>query len=187
MEIVTIRRQDHYAMPKVCCACGEPAESRRLMASGSSRGGVRFVNLSFPLCNRCAQLAKTVNQRRRTARWIGLGVVLFLVVVAVIASYASEAIPDTSFFTLLGGVIILAPVALLGIWIAQWLASNVGLNREVRRAFRRVLKAVKIRRYDVDMWGEGHITFAFINAHFADLFQEMNTGVVLSGKLGETG
>lgn len=185
MEVVTIRRQDHYKMPQVCCACGESAESGRLMASGSSRGGMRFVNLSFPLCNRCAQLAKIVNRRRKTARWVGLGIVLFLSIVAVVASLISETISDFSFFTFLGSLVILAPLALLGMWVAQWLASNVSLDREVRLAFKRVSKAIKIRRYDVDMWGEGYITFAFINKHFADLFQEMNTGVVLSGKLSE--
>ncbi len=176
MHVVTIRRQDHYKMPQVCCACGEPAESGRLMASGSSRGSMRFVNLSFPLCDRCAQRAKTVNQRRKVARWVGLGAVLCLSIVAVIVSHVSETISDFSFFDFLSSLVILAPFALLGMWIAQWLASNIGLEREVRLAFSRVSKAIQIKRYDVDMWEEGHITFEFINEHFADLFQEMNTG-----------
>jgi hypothetical protein len=148
---------------------------------------MRFVNLSFPLCDRCAQLGKIVNRRRRTARWVGLGIVLFLSVVAIVVSYVSETISDFSFFTFLGSLIILAPLALLGMWVAQWLASNVSLGREPRLAFQRVSKAIKIRQYDVDMWGKGYITFTFINKHFADLFQEMNMGVVLPGKLNEIG
>ncbi len=186
METVTIRHQDQYAMPKVCCACGEPSGSGKLMASGSSGGGSRFVNFSFPLCDRCAQLAKIVNRRRRGARWVGLGVVLVLAIVAVVVSNASETISDVSFFTLLSGLIIIAPFALLGVWIAQWVASNAGLNRDVRRAFKRVSKAVKIKRYDIPTWEKGYITFAFVDEQFADHFQEMNTGVVLPGKLGET-
>ena len=98
MQVVTIRRQDHYKMPQVCCACGEPAESGRLMASGSSRSSMRFVNLSFPLCDRCAQQAKIVNRRRRIARWVGLGNILLLSIVAVITSYMSGIISDFSVF-----------------------------------------------------------------------------------------
>lgn len=184
METVTIRHQGQYSMPKICCACGSPAESGKLMISGSSRGLVRFVNLSFPLCNQCAHVSQAINRRRRTARRIGLSIVLFLIIGATAVSYASAAIPDISLFTLLGGLIPLAPLIVLEIWAAQWLASNVGLDREVRRAFRRVLKAVRINRYDVNIMGDGHITFEFINEQFADLFQKMNTGVVLPGKMG---
>lgn len=185
MQVVTIRRQDHYKMPKVCCACGEPAESGRLMASGSSKSSMRFVNFSFPLCDRCAQQAKIVNQRRRCSRRVGLGIILFLSIVAIIGSYGSPMISDFSFFTFLGGLIFLVPLVVIVMWIAQWLASNVSLDREVRSAFQRVSKAIKIRHDDVDMWGKGYITFTFLNERFADLFQKMNTGVVLPGKLNE--
>ena len=187
METVTIRHKDQYAMPKICCACGDPSGSGKLMASGSSRGGSRFFNFSFPLCDRCAQVAKIVNQRRRVARWVGLGVVLVLGIVAVIVSAASGMISNVSFFTLLSGLIIVAPFALLGMWIAQWLASNTGLDQDVSQVFKRITRAVKVKRYDVTSWDKGYITFTFIDERFADLFQEMNTGVVLSGKLGETG
>jgi hypothetical protein len=183
METVTIRHQGQYSMPKICCACGSSAESGKLMISGSSRGLVRFVNLSFPLCNPCAHLSQAINRRRKMARWIGLSIVLFLTIGVIAVSYASAAIPDISLFTLLGGLMPLAPFIVLEIWAAQWLASNIGLNREARQAFRRVLKAVKIKRYDVNVLGDGHITFEFINERFADLFQEMNTGVVLPGKV----
>ncbi len=188
METVTIRYQDQYTMPKVCCACGEPVGVGRLLVSGASGGGGRLVNFSFPLCDRCAQLAETVNQRRRTARRIGLGIVLFLSIVAVVVSYASNVISGFTFFTFLSGAIFFIPAALLGMGIAQWLASNVSLDRQVSQSFRRVAKAVKVKRYDTNMWGKkGHITFRFVNDQFADLFQEMNTGVVLPGKLDEIG
>ena len=188
METVTIRHQDQYTMPKVCCACGEPVGLGRLLVSGASRGGTQLVNFSFPLCDGCAQLAETVNRRRRTARWVGLGVVLFLSLVVAVVAYASDAVLGFSFFTFLSGLIFLIPAVLLGVGIAQWLASNVSLDRQVSQSFRRVAKAVRVNRFDVDTWGKkGYVTFTFANDQFADLFQEMNTGVVLPGKLDEIG
>jgi len=187
METVTIRRQDHYTMPKVCCACGAPAESGRLMTSGYSKSGVGFVNFSFPLCDRCALLSKTINRRRSTARRAGLASTLLLITAVSGIASVSGALQDVSLFTFLGGLAILAPLALLGILIAQCLVSTVGLTSEVRRTFQRVAKAVKIKAYDADMWGEGYITFAFVNEPFADLFRQMNQGVILPGKLSKLG
>jgi len=184
MEIVTIRQQDQYVLPKVCCACGAPAESGRLLASGSSRSSARFVNLFFPLCDRCAHLSAIVSRRRRIIRWAGLGLSLLASIAGLGISYVLGAIPDISLFTFLGSLTIFVPLALLGTLIAQWLVSVVGLNREVRETFRRVSKAAKVKRYDADVLGGGYITLAFVNEHFADLFQQMNTGVVLPGRLG---
>ncbi len=188
METVTIRHQNQYTMPKLCCSCGEAVGVGRLLVSGASRGGPMLLNFSFPLCDRCAQLAETVNQRRRNARRIGLGIVLFLGIVAIVVSYASGGISGFTFFTFLSGAIIFIPLALLGMGIAQWLASNVNLDRKVSQSFRRVAKAVRVKRFDAAMLGgKEYITFMFVNEQFADLFQEMNTGVVLSGKLDEMG
>ena len=187
METVTIRRQDHYTMPRVCCACGAPAESGRLMTSGYSRGGVGFVNLSFPLCDRCALISKTINRRRSIARWAGLVSALVLVIVVSGIASVSGALQDISLFTFLGSIAILVPLALLGILIAQWLVSIVGLTSEVRKTFARVARAVKIKAYDADMWGEGYITFVFVDELFANRFRQMNRGVVLPGKLSKLG
>lgn len=174
-------------MPRICCACGAPAESGRLMTSGYSRSGVGFVNFSFPLCDRCALISKTINRRRSIARWAGLASALLLIIAVFGIASVSGALQALSLFTFLGSLAILAPLALLGILIAQSLVSTVGLTSEVRRTFKRVVKAVKIRAYDADVWGEGYITFAFVNQPFADLFRQMNQGVVLPGKLSKLG
>ena len=185
METVTIRLQDQYVMPNVCCACGAPAGAGKLTTSGFSRGSMRFVNLSFPLCDRCARLSEMVNRRRRNSRLAALGLSLFLCAVLTIPQ-AFEVVPGTSVYTFLGSLIILVPLVLLGTLAAQWFASVVGLGHEVRKTFRRVSKAVGIRRYDTNPLGDGYITLAFGNEQFADLFQETNVGVVLPGRLGQS-
>lgn len=184
METVTIRLQDQYVMPQVCCACGAPAGTGKLTTSGFSRGSGRFLNLAFPLCDRCARLSEMVNRRRRASRLVALGVCLFLCV-ALGLPQALGAVPGTSVYTLLGSLIVLAPLALVGMLAAQWFASVVGLEREVRDTFRRVSRAVGIERYDTNPLGDGYVTLAFGNEQFADLFQKTNVGVVLPGGLGQ--
>jgi hypothetical protein len=182
METVTIRLQDQYVMPEVCCACGAPAGTGKLTTSGFSRGSGRFLNLTFPLCDRCARLSEMVNRRRRTSRWVALGVSLFLCV-ALGLPQTLEAVPGTSVYTFLESLIVLAPLALVGMLAAQSFASVVGLEREVRDTFRRVSRAVGIEHYDTDPLGDGYVTLAFGNEQFADLFQKINVGVVLPGGL----
>jgi hypothetical protein len=184
METVTIRLQEQYVMPGVCCACGEPAGTGKLTTSGFSRGSGRVLNLSFPLCDRCALLSEMVNRRRRIGRWMTLGASLF-VCVALGVPQAFEVVPGTSVYTFLGSLIVLVPLALLGMLAAQSLASVVGLEHEVRETFRRVSKAVGIKRYDTDPLGGGYVTLAFDNEQFADLFQQRNVGIVLPGRLGQ--
>jgi len=182
METVTIRLQDQYAMPSVCCACGAPAGAGRLVKSGSSWSQGKVLNLSFPLCDRCALLSKTLNRRRRVSCLAGLALSLLLCTATFAISWAFE--PGDQLDAVLGSLIVLTPLALVGTLIAQWLVTVVGVDRAAGRTYRRVLRAVKVRRYDPDMFGGGYITLTFANDHFADLFREMNVGVVMPGGVG---
>jgi len=116
---------------------------------------------------------------------IGLGLSVLLCAAALGTFQASEVIPPViPMDDLLGGLTVLALLALLGTLVAQWLVPVVGVTREVRTAYRRVSRAVNVRRYDPDVLGGGYVTFAFGNREFADRFQEMNGGVVSAGRVG---
>lgn len=185
MKEVTIRAQETYHMPNLCCACGEPAGTAKLTARSASRGG-RMLNLAFPLCDSCARVYARIHRRRRNAFLIGLGVSLFLCIAAFALSRVLEGNPSPALDTILGGVIVLVPVAVIGALIAPWLMVILGLDPETRRTFRNVSNGAKIKRYDPDVFGRGgHVTLTFNDETFTTRFIEMNTGVVLPGRMGK--
>lgn len=184
MKDVTIRAQEVYQTPNLCCACGAPAGTAKLTARSASRGG-RMLNLAFPLCDSCAQVYARVHRRRRNAFVIGLGVSLFLCIATFALSRVLEANPSPTLDTALGVLIILVPVALVGALVAPWLLVVLGLDPETRRTFRSVSEGAKIKRYDPDVFGRGgHVTLSFNDETFTERFVEMNTGVVLPGRMG---
>lgn len=182
MEVVTIRLQSQYQMPRVCCACGAPAGAGKLMISRSSLWEARFLNLAFPLCDRCALLAQSIGRRRRRVLLTGLGASLLFCAVAFGLGQTFVAVPGGLLDRAIGLLLLLAVLTFLGSWVGRWLASLIGLTAESRATYRRVSGAVRVRRYDPDPFGGGYVTFAFGNRDFADRFQEMNTGVVLEGR-----
>lgn len=187
VEIVTIRLQEHYAMPPVCCACGMPAGTAKLTASASSARKGRVLNLAFPLCDPCAATFATVQRRRRISCLGGVALSLLMCLLAFGLSRLLLATPSTFLDTLLGILLVLLPLIVLGTVLAQWLVSVIGLSRQERETYRLVSKGATIRRYDPSDVGVGYITLAFVNEEFADRFQEMNTGVVTSGPFGRSG
>jgi hypothetical protein len=83
-------------------------------------------------------------------------------------------------------LIVLVPVAVIGALIAPWLMVILGLDPETRRTFRNVSNGAKIKRYDPDVFGRGgHVTLTFNDETFTTRFIEMNTGVVLPGRMGK--
>lgn len=184
METVTIRLRDQFSMPPVCCACGAPRGTASLMISRSSLREARFLNLAFPLCDRCARLSSIVVRRRRMTALAGLGLSLLFCVFAFGLSQVFGVAAGDPLDDLIGVLAVVGFVALAGTLVAQWLVSVVGLAPETRRAHRLVSKAVRVMRYDPDSLGGGYVTFAFGNADFAEQFQRMNTGVVLPGRGG---
>ena len=185
MKEVTIRAQETYHMPNLCCTCGEPAGTAKLTARSASRGG-RMLNLAFPLCDSCAQVYARIHRRRRNAFLIGLGLSLFLCIATFALSRVLEANPSPTLDTILGVLIILVPVALVGALVAPWLMVTLGIDPETRGTFRNVSNGAKIKRYDPDVFGRGgHVTLVFNNETFIKRFVEMNTGVVLPGRMGD--
>lgn len=185
MKDITIRAQETYRMPNLCCACGEPAGTAKLTARSASRGG-RILHLAFPLCDSCAHLYARIHRRRRNTFLIGLGVSLFLCIAAFALSQVLEGNPSPTLDTILGGLVILVPVAGVGALIAPWLIVTLGLDPETRKTFRRVANSAKIKRYDPDVFGKGgHVTLSFNDETFTERFMEMNTGVVLPGRIGD--
>lgn len=184
MNEVTIRAQETYRTPNLCCACGEPAGTAKLTARSASRGG-RMLNLAFPLCDSCAHVYARIHRRRRNVFLIGLGVSLVLCIAAFALSQVLEGTPNPTLDTILGGLIILVPVAVVGALVAPWLMVALGLDPETRSTFRDVSDGAKIKRYDPDVFGRGgHVTLTFNDETFTERFVEMNTGVVLPGRMG---
>jgi hypothetical protein len=180
METVILRLKDQYAMPPVCCACGAPAGVERLgVSAGTSR---RSVSISFPLCDRCAHATSMVERRRRISCWGALGLSAFLCVGAIGTGIALGVDSDTasvSLDNLIGGLLLLAVLTLVTGLVIQWLVSIIGLAPEVRRAYKQVSKAARIKSYEPGFIGRGYITFALRNDRFADLFKEMNAEAVV--------
>jgi hypothetical protein len=186
METVTIRIQDHYAMPPICCACGAPAGSAKLTASASKARSGRILHLAFPLCDPCATTFATVHRRRRVSCLGGLALSLFMCLLAFGLSRLLQTTSSTLLDSLLGVLIILLPLVILGTLLAQWLVSIVGLSREERATYRLASKGATIRRYDPNELGVGYVTLGFANEEFADRFQEMNQGIVTAGRVGQS-
>jgi len=184
VEVITIRMQDHFTMPRLCCACGAPSGTAKLKASGVSRAEGRFVNLFFPVCDQCATVYHTAGQRRRRIFLVGVALSLVLCVVAFVLSSVVETGPDTFLDSFLGGLMFLAPAVLILTLAAQWLLPIILLGSDARKIYRRVGAAVHVKRYDPDLYQGGYITLAFANEEFADQFQRMNIGVVGPGRQG---
>lgn len=181
METVTIRFRDHFTMPPLCCACGAPSGVERLTVSGASRTTGRFVNYSFPLCHRCADISQHINHRRQFGRRVSLLTLLLLGSGAGIAYLFTS---HASVYVCLSGLVFFLPLVVLGMRMGQWIGGFVGSTDADRRAFHHVLNAVRIQRFDDDpIAQQAYITFRFGNRHFAELFCQENPGVVMPGKL----
>jgi len=83
--------------------------------------------------------------------------------------------------------VILAPLTLLGGFIVgfdwpigRWIVSL--WPKELRDTYRRVSRAVRIKRYAEGFLRGGHITFIFANEQFANLFKQLNAGAVVERK-----
>ncbi len=153
----------------------------RLTISGVSRITGRFVNYSFPLCRRCADVSQQINRRRRIGRRVSL-IILGLLGGGVGIAYLFT--PHASVYVCLSGLVFFLPLVVLGMRAGQWIGAFVGSTDADRQAFCRVSNAVRIQRFDDDPIAQrAYITFRFANRRFADMFCQGNPGVVLPGKL----
>lgn len=148
----------------------------------------RWVSIAFPLCDRCAHANAAIERRRKIGCWGSLGLSVFLCIGAIgigMAFGLDSDIAGTSLDYLVGGLLLLAGFTLFAGLIAQWLVPSIGLALEVREAYKRVSKAVRIKSYKRGFIGRGYITFAFGNDQFADLFKEMNAEAFAETTPGE--
>lgn len=169
-------------MPRICCACGEPAGTATLTASGAGRGAARFSKYRFPVCDRCAVLFSTVHRRRRMSCLFGLGLSL---VMCIVAAFLAQRVGETAWSALdplVGVLLALAGITVVAALVVQWLVGVVGLEREAREIYRRVSEAVQVKRYDPGVVDSGYVTLAFVSQEFAQRFEEMNAGVVMPGR-----
>lgn len=187
MEEVTVRKQDQYAMPRLCCACGAPAGTQTLSATHWPIWGKYIVSLPFPLCDQCALANATVDRRREIGCFGALGLSILLCAAAFGMVSIVEGSPGTLLEWLVGGLVILAPLTLLGGFIVgfdwpigRWIVSL--RPKELRHTYRRVSRAVRMKRYAAGFIRGGRITFVFGNEQFANLFKQMNAGAVLDEK-----
>ena len=185
MHVVTVRRQNEYGMPTICCACAQPAGGERLTVSGAnfSAPRSRYVELHFPLCDRCVTVYRTLNRRKN----IGFGVCLGL---SVLLCGAAFVIPSTlqvssgnrlAIFSEI--LLVLAGLTLIGGLIFRAIAVSIGNeSQNAGEIYRQVANAVKIRHieavYTRRLRRSEFISLAFGNQEFARLFRRMNAAVV---------
>ena len=189
MSVVTVRRQREYGMPTICCACGEPSGHERLTVAGSNFNPPRsrFVELRFPLCDRCALTYKTVNRRRNVGLGISLGLSAILCSAAFIIPSSLQASESDrlAFFSEI--LFLLAVLILVGGLVYRALAARLSYDRQgADRIYRRVKHAVTVRHvgpaYTRFARQQEIISLAFRNDEFARLFRRMNLAVVMTEK-----
>ncbi len=159
---LVLRLQPTYAMPSICVACGRPAGSATVSASGVSYSGRQRLSLHLPLCEECAG-ARRVGRRYQVLA--GLTGVLAGLLLA---------------FPILWGVPGI-PLYFLGVAAAGGLAVAVVLGmvawrREspaVRTAYGLVNRAATV----VFVLGGAIVTFA--NGDFAREFRALNEAAVV--------
>jgi hypothetical protein len=186
METITLRIKDQYAMPQICCACGLQAG---LDGLGISTGTYkRWVSISFPLCDECSSIRTMIERRRRVGCWvvIGLSVILCLSAVGIGVAFGVDAdYAGTPLDNLISGLLLIALITpIVGLAI-QMLIPTIGLSKDVRRGYKQIYKAVRIKHFKRGLIGRGYITLLFNNDHFAKYFKEINEEAVLDAIPGE--
>lgn len=174
MEIIKVRAQNQYAVPRVCCVCGSAAGPEVLQAEDVS-GGRTIVGLSFPLCPSCSRIRDIGAKRSRIGCVSGLGASALLCITSFVILQVFEVTPGTTLNGIVGCLFILAAMAFLGTGV---LALIIG--REP--SYRKVQKAVQIKGYKRGWTGKDTVTIAFTNDQFAELFRQLNAAVVLSSE-----
>ncbi len=169
MDEIKLHIVSDYKMPALCCACGAPAGKVQFKVYASSMWQHRPYGLYLPLCDRCAQAYRTVDQRRRTGCWISLVVALLLGAAGILIEVVGNAArPWGSWLALLAFLVIAA-----GIIVFQalpWL-----LARELRAPFRRVVHAARIRHYRPSgLLGDGTMVLDLAQPQFAAQFRLLN-------------
>ncbi len=189
MHVVTVRRQNEYGMPAICCACAQPAGSDKLTVSGAnfSAPRSRYVELHFPLCDRCATVYRAVKRRKN----IGFGVCLGLSMLLCGAAFAIPSTLQASNGNRLAIVsevlLVLAGLMLIGGLIFRSIAVSVGdESQNASEIYRRVANAAKIRHIEAAYTGRlrrsEFMSLAFGNEEFARLFRRMNVAVVWTNR-----
>ena len=190
MAVVTVRRQREYGMPTICCACGEPSGDERLTVTGSNFNPPRsrFVELRFPLCNRCALIYRAVNRRRSIGLGVSLGLSALLCGAAFVIPSSLQA-PDSDRLAILSeALLLLAVLALIGGLVYRVLAARGSDGaHDAGAIYRRVTHAVAIRHigpaYTRIARQQEVVSLAFRNDEFARLFRRMNMAVVMTERV----
>jgi len=187
---VTVRRQREYGMPTICCACGEPSRDERLTVTGSNFNPPRsrFVELHFPLCDRCALTYKTVNRRRNIGLGVSLGLSAVLCGAAFIIPSSLRASDSDRLAFFSEVLLLLAALILVGGLVYRALAVRLSTDRQgADRIYRRVKHAVTIRHIGSATMRNPRqqemISLAFSNDEFARLFRRMNLAVVMTDRM----
>jgi len=187
MSVVTVRRQREYGMPAICCVCGEPSGDERLTVIGSNFNPPRsrFVELHFPLCDRCALTYKTINRRRNIGLGVSLGLSALLCGAAFVIPSSLQASDSDRLAFFSEVLLLLAVLILVGGLVYRALASRLSYDgQDADRIYRRVRHAVSIRHigsaYLRNPRQQEMISLAFRNDEFARLFRRMNLAVVMT-------
>lgn len=173
MQVLEVRAQNQYAVPRVCCVCGSSAGPEVLQAQDASGGST--VSLSFPLCPPCSRVRDIGVKRSRIGLASGLGVSALLCIASLVISQVFDVTPGTTLNCLLGSLLILSAAAFL-------ITGVFALIKGREPSYRRVREAVRIEGYKRGWTGKDTITISFANEQFADLFRQLNAAVVLGSE-----
>ena len=174
MQVIKVRAQNQYAVPRVCCVCGSAAGPEVLQAEDASWGRT-IVSLSFPLCPSCSRIRDIGAKRSRIGCLSGLGVSALLCISSFVILQLFDVIPGTTLNGVVGCLFILAAMAFLGTGVLALI-----MDREP--SYRKVRKAVQFKGYKRGWAGKDTITIAFANEQFAELFSQLNAAVVLGSE-----
>jgi len=169
MERLHVRIVSEYAMPPICCSCGEPAGPAKFKVYASSWSSRKPFALFFPLCPACTEAYSTVDRRRRAGCWAGLGVAALVAIAGIVGGVLSPGagpLGSLAFFLFFGAILI---------GLGTFLLTPLLLSRQVRAPFERVRQAVLVKDYSpAGAWGEGTMTLVFASPPFAAAFRELN-------------
>jgi hypothetical protein len=175
MEHLRIRVVTEYKMPPICCVCGAPSGPAKFRVSASSWSSRRPFSLYMPLCPECEAAYNTVDRRRRTGCWAGLGLAFVGATAGIIAQSLGANVPPGSGLVLalfFGGL-------LLGL-IASLVIPRL-FPAPAREGYQRVLHAVQIKDYSpAGPMGHGSMTLLFAHPPFAAAFRDANQHLIIA-------
>ena len=174
MQVIKIRAQNQYAVPRACCVCGAAAGPETLQAEDVS-GGRTIVSLCFPLCPACSQIRDVGAKRSRIGCVSGLGVSALLCITSFVILQLFEVTPGTTLNGVVGCLFILAATVFL-------VAGVVALVMDREPTYRRVRQAVQIKGYKRGWAGKDTVTIRFRNDEYAELFRQLNAAAVVGSE-----